>query len=73
MKQLLKILHRLSYLFVIPILIIFLLFYATGTVLFNIPYWIVTGKSLLETEDTVINIITDWMDKYYPIFIETKE
>lgn len=68
MKQLLKILHRLSYLFVIPILIIFLLFYATGTVLFNIPYWIVTGKSLLETEDTVINIITDWMDKYYPIF-----
>lgn len=66
--KLLKILHRLSYLFVVPIFMIFSLLYTTGRIVFNIPYWIVTGKSLLGTEDIVINNIANWMDKHYPIF-----
>jgi len=72
MKQLLKVLHRLSYLFVIPIFIILTMLYAAGRFILNIPCWILTGKSFLETEDIVMNIITEWMDTYYPIFTKTE-
>lgn len=69
MKQLLKILHRLSYLFVIPIFVIFSLFYAAVRFLYIILYWILTGKSLVGIEDTIMNTITKWMNTYYPSLI----
>ena len=73
MKQLLKILHRLSYFFVIPIFVVLSLFYTVGTFLFNIPYWILTGKSLLEVENTIMDTVIDWIDTHYPIFTKTED
>lgn len=65
--KLLKILHRLSYLFVIPMFIVFTILYGASRFVFNIFYWILTGDNLIEEQDTIVNMVTKWADKHYPL------
>lgn len=67
-----KILHRLSYLIVIPFATLIILLTAAIIYLISILNWIFTGKWIVEAigtkfENWYINRFFELLEKYYPL------